>query len=151
MAKHKQKRPKSKPPKPAAASRTFAGFRPRERLIYQYHDGTKDRRGDPLALIRQLMTFDGLALDVDVKLAVGQSPEAMTALGRVVAATRSIFGLSDFDAETLALLLHFLTFIAAVQRDAGPLPTLPDVTASPAGNGSVTANGAACGSAAAAH
>jgi hypothetical protein len=130
-------------------------FRPKERLIYTYWDGQKDRAGDPLELIRKLTGIDGFSLEHDAKLAAGQTPEATKALGRLVEAVRSAFGVKNLEegglteTETLALLHHFLDFLREVQRDAGPLPTSRPSTGCPA-NGSATGNSSASGSAASA-
>lgn len=127
-------------------------FRPKERLIYRYWDGRKERLGDPLALVRRLTTYEGLALEVDAKLASGSTPEAPAALGRIVDATRAVFGVQPLEqggmteGECLALLYHFMEFVGEVQRDAGPLLKLPGATAGPAAGGSPTASSRDSGS-----
>lgn len=131
--------------------KSFGMFKPTERLIYRYHDGERDRRGDPLELLRRLTGREGLSLEVDAKLATGATPEAPKALGRLVDAVRDVFGVKSLDqggmteAECLGLLFHFMQYIAEVQRDFSPLPTSPPPTDSPAANGSTTPVSSDCG------
>lgn len=152
MPRGRKPEPKRRPARTPRPARTFGVYRPAERLIYQYWDGQTDRKGDPLELFRRLTTYDGLALDVDAQLALGETREAPKALTRVIGAVRDVFRVKPMDegglpeAECLGLLLHFMTFIAGVQRDLAPLPTSPPPTDCPAANGSTTGPSAASGS-----
>jgi hypothetical protein len=146
---------RSRKPAPPAA-RSFGVFRPKERLIYRYHDGQRDRLGDPLEIVRRLTGRDGFSLDIDGKLAFGETPEAPKALERLVEAVRDVFGVKRLEdggmteSECLGLLLHFMEYVAEVQRDLAPLPTSPVPTGCPAGNGSTTTRSSDCGSTASA-
>lgn len=140
-----------RPRKQQPASRSLGPFKPKERLIYSYWDGQRQRQGDPLALVRSLTSVDGVSLDIDAKLAAGSTPDAPKAMGRLIDAVRTVFGVKPLDdgglteAETLALLYHFLEFIQEVQADALPLPKSPGRTDSPA-DGSATDASSASGS-----
>lgn len=135
MVRRHQKNGKATPRAPAA--RPFGVFRPKERLIYSYWDGERNRKGDPLELLRRLNGYEGLALKEDAQLAFGSTPEAPRALGRLVGAVREIFGVKRLDdgglaeAECLGLLVQFLQFITEVQSDAAPLPSSAPPTAGP--------------------
>jgi hypothetical protein len=108
----------------------------RERMIFPYSDGTRNRRGDPLAIHRQLV----LSADLDeiAKVAAVPTLEGVKARGELVATTRRAFGIRPLeeggllDAECLDLFVRFGAFMKKLEADSRPLPSGPTPTASPA-------------------
>lgn len=71
-------------------------FSAEERAIFEYFDGEKQRKADPIELIRAMHSIDGFDPQADAKAAdVGD----MQAMGRVIDAARKVFGVSSFSEE----------------------------------------------------
>lgn len=106
-------------------------YRPRERLIYRYNDGVKDRRADPMVIQRELAKCE--ALDLEIKCLGLQTPEAalrsLEAVGNVTGYVRTAFSLPLFEdgglseAECIELLNDFCLFVADLKKKASSSPT----------------------------
>lgn len=110
-----------------------------ERQIYRFHDGTRERRVDPIVILRRLNAVPGLALDDDLALAAvsDKGPEyaveAEKATARLVAAARAAFGLPTpadpesvdveglTESECLMLLTHFGNYLGGLAESSRPL------------------------------
>lgn len=124
--------------------RWLTGGRAATRAIFSYHDGTRQRRADPLVIGRKLEEscpdyLDCLATLADEVVPIPPSPVADSlqsqhadAERKLLAAVRCAFdvqpltddaGLSE--AETVLLLAGFLEFMGGLAKDARPFATLP--------------------------
>src|SRR5207248_1369652 len=91
--------------------RAFGEYPRRERTIFRYWDGTRQRLGDPLAIHRQLLEVPGL----EETAKVGEVPtvEGVKARGELAAAVRQAFGIAPLEAggllesECLDLFVRF--------------------------------------------
>lgn len=111
-----------------------------KRLVFEYSDGTRTRRADPLAAFaafesacpdfeEQLKALDeptGVALPPGAVAAALKTGRA-DALKKLLAATRAAFGVKPLDdagglteAETLQLLTRFFVWMGEAARDARP-------------------------------
>src|SRR2546423_10761315 len=74
--------------------------KPTDRCIYEYWDGTRTRRIDPLEVQHSLNSRDGFDLDTDFKLATSQlvgDKENVAALRRIIDAVRAAFSIPVYD------------------------------------------------------
>jgi hypothetical protein len=108
----------------------------RQRSIFRYWDGRRDRAGDPLAIHRALLTnFD---LEETAKVADVPTHEGVKAKGEIAGQVRTAFGIAPFeaggllDAECLELFVRFSGFLKELEAEMRPLPSGPTPTASPA-------------------
>ena len=112
------------------------------RLVFEYHDGTRSRRADPLAAVAALEAADPkfaehlAELDDSDKPGVALPPGAVAdevkagrkeAVAKLLEATRAAFGLKPLDdtgglteAETMQVLMAFLLWMQAAAADARP-------------------------------
>lgn len=102
--------------------------RPDRRNIFQYWDGTRKRRGDPLDIQRKLDLHPEYRYDVHPALAQDGDPEAVEIC---LDAIQVAFDLPAFDEaqgltidEKVNLLVAFGRFIEAVKKNIWHLPTL---------------------------
>lgn len=106
-------------------------FLPQERMIYQYFDGEKVRRVDPLEIFDKFMEV-GPSLDIDIKVANSPSKDAKECGQRVLNTIRRIFDLKPLDEvsgmtrwETIDLFDHFFTYVSWLKKNSSRFATLP--------------------------
>lgn len=113
-----------------------------DRDIYRYHDGSRERFGDPLAieerLFRGLEDHDAEALDNQLE---SKEPAIVYgALAKLLPAARSAFRLAEFDEDTgagltreevLAVLSGFLAWRDEKKEVAGDGPSSSGPTDTP--------------------
>jgi hypothetical protein len=110
------------------------GYLPNERDIFKYHDGTRRRRGDPLAIQRALILDPEFEIAIDPGVAAVPTPEGLKAAARTIAAVRKAFGVPEFaaggltDTGCLILFTQFGQFVGALREAAGPLASSPGPT-----------------------
>jgi hypothetical protein len=103
-------------------------FRPKQRLIYRYFDGSKEVMVDPMILYKKVMEH-GPVLSIDMKLSVSQHSDNRLGHTNLVKRIREIFavkpleegGLSEL--ETVQLLDHFLGFTERIKKNSSPSQT----------------------------
>lgn len=107
-------------------------YRPKDRLIYSYWDGSKIVRADPMVLYQKLMER-GPELSIDIKVAASPSKGAAKAHTGTIDKIRTAFALKPFDGthgltelEVLALLDHFLEFTEGIKKNSSPISTSPE-------------------------
>ena len=109
-------------------------YRPSERIIYRYHDGTKWVRADPMVLWKRLMER-GPAISIDTQVASSPSKDAKKAHDALIANIRLIFDLAPLneggltEQESADLLDHFLIYTQSLKKKANLLPTLSNSAA----------------------
>ena len=102
---------------------SFANYSVNERLIYQYFDGTKVVRADPLILFKKVMNV-GLELSVDMKVANSPMKSAGESYTKAVGKIRSLFAIKPFEegglteVESFGLLNHFLDYCEQVKKNS---------------------------------
>lgn len=122
----------------------FMPYRPEERSIYRYNNGSANVAADPLLILRKLKSIPGLSLQDDMKLAAAEdeafAKDAEAAIGRLAEAVRQAFNVPAFaengdgqrtglmESECLQLLIHFSNFIGGLAKAAGPFPSSPENT-----------------------
>jgi hypothetical protein len=151
------------------------GFRPRERLIYRYFDGTRVVSADPLVLYQKVMDVaPSIAADAAAARTPGFS-KGEQAYQSMLEAMRGIFGVTPFkdlgqgkyegltESEVTALYAHFWEYVegvlpaeeglppeGGVKKNSPPSPTSPEATSvSPAptsAGASATRSSSDCGS-----
>ena len=113
------------------ARRDGFGYKPNDKRIFPYFDGTRWRKGDPLVLHRALLENKSTELAFDPGVAAIPNLEGMKAVGRLAKAVRESFdvppvekgGLTEI--ECLLLFAEFGKFIQQLREDAGPLAYSP--------------------------
>ena len=111
-------------------------YRPAERFVYGWWDGSKEVRADPMVLYKKLMD---VGPDVSIAIKVSESPskDADKARQDLLGYIRRIFGLSSFEdgglteIETLQLLDHFLVYTETLKKNTRNSPTSPTATSPP--------------------
>ena len=122
------------------------GYRPRDRTIFAFWDGTRKRLADPLAVHRALMTDPDFELQFDPKIAQVANKEGLKATGRTAAAVRRAFGVKDIDAgglldsECLELFIRFGEYVGKLTDDSLPLSSGPEPMEVPASSEPATPN-----------
>ncbi len=116
--------------------------RDQSRHVFTYHDGTRQRRADPLAAVAALEATDPkfaehlAELDAKEKPDVALPPGVVAdevqagrkeAVAKLLEATRAAFGLKPLDdtgglteAETMGVLAAFIFWMAKAAEDARP-------------------------------
>lgn len=109
--------------------------------VFEFHDGTRRRRADPLAAYVALRSHPEFDWTRHPTIAGEELTDAngkdFSSLRTTVAAVRGVFavpafeagGLTDFDC--LGLLERFETYCDGVKKNASPTPISPPPTASP--------------------
>ena len=122
-----------KAPVEAPALNNLAVFAEDEMLIYQYYDGKKMVRADPMVLWKR--ASEKLAeLQVDIKLAQTEGPAmekvANEAYYKALEKIRYIFNVAPLDEDggltegkTFDLFWHFMDFVYEVKKNSNPPPT----------------------------
>jgi hypothetical protein len=131
--------------------RDALGYADGEREIFEYWDGTRTRKGDPLAIHRALvcMPTEEFNIDVDPKVSRVPTPEGLLATGRMAEAVRKAFGIKQVDeggltdGECIRLFIEFGALIRELEDAGRPLASSPRPTAAAAGAGSPTRPSAA--------
>lgn len=118
-------------------------WKPEERLIYRYWNGSKEVGADPLVLYRALMGQSESDIKSDGALMETGDAEA---LGRIVAAARKVFNVEEFheengepvgllESEVLQLLNDFASWTNETQKKMSlqtfSLPTAETSSADP--------------------
>ena len=97
----------------------------RNRAIFSFWDGAKQRVIDPLTAWRALRAHPDFDPERDIE---GIRQDDEQALSHTLAAVREAFGVKAFadggltEAETLALLAEFMAYIGAVKKNTSPPP-----------------------------
>jgi hypothetical protein len=114
---------------PAEGGDDWAVYKPEQRQIYKYWDGTAWVLADPL-VIYQRMAAVGPELYIDMKLSESISKDAHLGRKNLLAKIRKIFDLAEYadgkgltQAETVALLHHFIVYCEYVKKNYSPSPT----------------------------
>jgi hypothetical protein len=98
-------------------------YKPTERLLYSYFDGTKMVKADPLVLYKKMMDI-GPELSINIKISSSPMKEAGKAYADMVEQIRGIFGIKILEEggltelETAALLDHFLVYCDTVKKNS---------------------------------
>lgn len=122
----------------------------RSRAIFRYHDGVKERAGDPLAIYRALRALPDFEWEADAK-GVDRGDE--DSIRRTLAAIRhpSTFAAKPFDGdtltgmtdgETLNLLSQFVWYLESLKKNGSGPQTSPAVTEPTASSGAMDLNSA---------
>lgn len=126
------------------------GYRPGQREIFEYWDGKRFRKGDPLAIHRAMLTDPDFDMNIDPGLAGVPHVKGLIATGRVAAAVRKAFAIAPLDAggltdgECLTLFCTFGAYIHQLTESSRPLASGPAPTEPPASD-SIIAPTAASG------
>jgi hypothetical protein len=103
------------------------------RFVFKYHDGTRDRYADPVAIMRAMTSHP--TLDLEQNLAEFQSEDSKLrneASLVLVESTREIFGLHPFseehpngltELETLDILNAFIEYTETLKKNGSGQPT----------------------------
>lgn len=114
---------------------SFGVYNPRQRILYRYHDGTKEVVADPLVLYREIMK-DHKQIYEDLHKANDDGPSWEAAQQRLMEKLCSVFKVKRFaeggrtDGEIISLFLHFMRYCYELHNrsktitDANP-PTGP--------------------------
>lgn len=120
-------------------------YKPEERNIYEFWDGSQERAVDPVRVLMTLKAQEGLDLEADLARLESGDLDAMAKSNEVVVgAVHAAFGTEPFgrvdgeqkgllDVEALQLLRDFLGYAAGLAKKNGQTPTSPLSTDSDAG------------------
>jgi hypothetical protein len=104
------------------AKKKSKGFSKRERFIFTFWDGEKNRKVDPLEVQQRLVSNTELDLEIDLKIIQTSAPNAPEALTRLCSGVRSAFKVKEFDdggllqAECLALLIAYSMYMSDLKK-----------------------------------
>lgn len=110
----------------------------RQREIFRYRDGTRERRADPIAVWRALLSDESFEIERDSQL---MELNDRGAWGRCVTATRKALSVPEFENggltedETVNLFQSFCLYVAALKKNSSPTPTSPGALEMPANFG----------------
>ncbi len=96
-------------------------YKPRELLLYEYFDGSKMVKADPMVLWKRIMEVS-TDLDIDIKVSKSVSKDAPEAHDKVIKKCRRIFNLKPLEdgglpeTETVELFDHFMLFCWSLQK-----------------------------------
>jgi len=102
-------------------------FSKEERLIFRYHNGSKQIAADPLVIQRKILSQKNIDLDSEFRIAVSDTKESLDAISRVVGVIRSAFGVKELDPETeegltdtecLQLMASYAEFLNELKKKA---------------------------------
>lgn len=101
---------------------TLEFYKPKERIIYSYWNGSQIVKADPMTLYKRVMDHSQ-ELSAEMKVSNSPSKDASSSHTSLVKKVRDIFnvlpleegGLSEL--ETLQLLDHFMTYTNAVKKN----------------------------------
>lgn len=108
-------------------------YKPIERYIYQYFDGEKVRKADPMVICKRLAD-KGYLISVDMRAANAGMKDSPKKHDDAIAAIRYVFDLKPYDQggltelEAVSLLEHYLTFEDYQKKTARTLPISPKAT-----------------------
>ena len=139
--------------KSIVAEEPYDIYRPKERLIYQYWDGSKMVCADPMVLYKRMMAV-GPELSIHIKVSQSTSKDAGKAHEALVVKTREIFSVKTLDenglteVEAIELLDHFLTYCEHVKKNSSAFLTSSTSSApsESSGESPSTGNSSASGS-----
>ncbi len=112
-----------------------------ERELFDYWDGTQQRKADPLACWRKIYNHETYRHDTHPLLMDEGDQEAIEI---VLAMVREVFDVEEWDGEsgltqgeTIDLFIDFLEYLDSVKKNTSPIATQPPPTAStsPTSNG----------------
>lgn len=113
-------------------------FKPQQRKIYRYWNGTKEVCADPMRLSQRLMSDypKESTLEHDYKLLQIDKPESIEALARIAQCARNVFRLAEIDddgngvtdEEAIMILVDFSGYLDSVKKNMYVMPTLPKST-----------------------
>lgn len=111
---------RKKPPEPVAEQ-------PPARAIFSYHDGTRQRFADPIAVMRAMLSHPTLVLDQHLKELASEDMRLQSDASAIVSqATREIFGLEPWsesnlealtEMEVLDVLTDFVLFTDGLKKN----------------------------------
>jgi len=123
--------------------------------IFRYHDGTRRRCADPIAVYRGLLAHKTFDIGTHPKLIQVDDPKiSLEAIGVCARAVRDVFGIGGLtdigdgltDLECCALLAEFVQYAAGLKKNINQPPTSPPPTESPPSDPSTTKPASDCGS-----
>lgn len=119
----------------------------RNRAIFSFWDGSKNRAVDPLSAWRALRSHKEFDPERDIE---GIRQDDEESLNHTLAAVRESFGVKAFadggltEAETLALLAQFMAYIGQVKKNISPPQISPPSTEAGSSEASTTKPDSAC-------
>lgn len=114
----------------------FGLYHPREREIYEYFDGDKIVKADPMVLYKRVMA-KGPEIAIDMSVARSPLKAAGKAHDDLIRKIRDIFNVKPLDVgglteqETMDLFDDFLIYVDAVKKNTTPPPTSQEGTLPP--------------------
>lgn len=107
----------------------FNLYKPKDRLIYRYYNGSKIVSIDPMDLYSRIMA-EGTDLDISLKLAGSISKDAPQGYKEAIERLRKLFEVKPYydgegltDTELFDLFTHFLTYCNEIKKKVSPSAT----------------------------
>lgn len=103
-------------------------YKPKERRLYSYWNGTKQVEADPMVIYKKMMAV-APELHIDIKVAESKSKDAGKAHNSMINHIRNIFSLKPFEdgglteIESILLFDHFTTYCGFVKKNTNPSVT----------------------------
>ena len=123
-------------------TRKSGDFTPRDRLIFEYFDGVKTVKADPMLIYRRIVA-KGANLTIPLKVAFSASKDAPKAYDEVIQHVREIFSLKAPDgldvsdtlaeSEVVRLFDRFWSWVDDIKKNTSPIPTSVGGTSAPSG------------------
>lgn len=114
-------------------------YRPRERLLYEFWDGEKHVKADPMVLWNALMEV-WPDLIVDMKLANSQHSQATKGWHAQIIKVRKVFSIKPFEegglteTESMAILYDFWAWCEELKKNYPQTPTSAGATSPTSGS-----------------
>ena len=111
----------------------FGLYHPREREIYEYFDGDKLVKADPMVIYKRIMAR-GQEISVDITVARSPMKGADKAHDSLIKKIREVFNVKPLseggltEQETMDLFDDFLVYVDAIKKNTTPPPDLPEET-----------------------
>jgi hypothetical protein len=104
-----------------------------ERLIFKYHDGSKERSADPMLVFRAMLAHPTFELEKHIDELIADDPHIQSEASKLaVQATRDILGIKAWsednpdgltELDTLAVLASFVAFTEQLKKNGRGQPT----------------------------
>jgi hypothetical protein len=111
-----------------------SGYSKQERMIFEFWDGEKRRKVDPLVVQRALVSDKDFDLEIELKHIAASTPLAVEAMENIIRGIRAAFKIKSLDdggltdSECLAVMVQFGTWMGDVKKKLLPFQTSVKLT-----------------------
>lgn len=106
-----------------SGSNNYDMYKPRERKIYSYYDGSKVVKADPMVIFKKIMD-KAPEISIEMSVSTSISKDASKAHNDLIKRLRGIFNIKSLEegglseAESIELFDHFMSYIDEVKKNS---------------------------------